>query len=184
MQRSEIFQKVESLIGEQTILKPWESKIADEIFEATEESREKLYRFVPWKNETVQDVKDFITRSIKQRREGTSLDLSIHERSRQRFVGGIAVRKFDPFTPLCEVGYWIRSSMHGRGYATDALLTLLQFCRDKLELVRVDARAAVENIASQRVLIKCGFREDGFKEKAMLCHGVWQDMKLFGKILT
>ena len=184
MKYSKVFQEISFLTGKKTILELLESKIADEIFAATEQSRKELYQFAPWENKTVDDAKEFVARAVKQREEGMALDLSIHEKGTKRFVGIIGIHKFDPFTPLCEVGYWICSSVHGRGYATDALLTLLQFCRDELELVRVDACVAVENIASQRVLIKCGFKEEGFKEKAQLCHGVWHDMKLFGKILT
>ena len=184
MKYSEVFQEINFLTGEKTILKPLELKIADGMFVATEQSRKELYQFVPWENKTVDDVKEFMARTIKQRKEGTALELSIHEKSKERLVGAIGIHKFDPFTPLCEVGYWICSSMHGKGYATDALLTLLKFCRNELELVRVNAHVALKNIASQQVLIKCGFKEEGFMEKAQLCHGVWHDIKLFGKILT
>lgn len=181
--RAEIFQEVKCLAGERTILRTLALDMAQELFAATEESRDKLHKFVPWENKTVNDARDFIELSIKQRKEGSAFNMSIHEREREQIAGTIGIHKFDSFTPLCEVGYWIRSSMNGKGYATDALSTLLKFCAEKLELVRVDARAATENTASQRVLAKCGFREEGLKKKAELCHGVWHDLKLFGKIL-
>ena len=184
MNRSDMFQEIDFLTGTKIILKPLALEMAKDIFAATEESREELYRFMPWENKTVDEAKEFIELSIKQRHEGTALSLAIYESDTGRIAGTIGIHKFDPFTPLCEVGYWVSSSMHGQGYATDALLTLLRFCYDKLGLVRVDARTAVENTASQRVLIKCGFKEEGFKEKAELCHGVWHDLKLFGKILA
>ena len=74
-------------------------------------------------------------------------------------------------------------STTGNGYATDALSTLVEFCRDKLELVRIDACVADSNVASQKVLLKCGFEREGLKRKAELCHGHWHDDVLFGKLL-
>ncbi len=59
-----------------------------------------------------------------------------------------------------EVGYWIGKEFWGQGVATSAL-------RRFLEIVTVRplfARAAVDNIASIRVLEKNGFRQTG-KEK-------------------
>ena len=80
-------------------------------------------------------------------------------------------------------GYWIRTSAAGRGHATDAVAACLGFLRDAARIVRVNAYAAVTNLASQRVLVKCGFREEGLLERGELCHGVWHDLKLFGALL-
>jgi ribosomal-protein-alanine N-acetyltransferase len=183
MKRAEVFSKVVSLKGSKTVLKPLELKMAKELFAATEQSQKELHVFMPWENKAIEDARRFIRLSIRQRRGGTALNLSIHERKSDKIIGTIGIHRFDPFTPSCETGYWVMTSECSNGYATDALLTLLKFCKTKLAMVRVDGRTAVENIASQKVLLKCGFVEEGFQKKAELCHGVWHDLKLFGKIL-
>ena len=71
----------------------------------------------------------------------------------------------------------------GKGFAAEALLTLERYCRDELEFVRLDACVATDNLASQAVLRKCGFVQEGLKPKAMLCHGRWLDLMLMGKLL-
>jgi RimJ/RimL family protein N-acetyltransferase len=63
-----------------------------------------------------------------------------------------------------EVTYWVGRSHWGKGIATDALIAFLA-----LERARpLHARVASDNIASRRVLEKCGFRvigsERGFAE--------------------
>ena len=63
-----------------------------------------------------------------------------------------------------EVTYWIGRSYWGKGIATDALTAFLAVDRSR----PLHARVASDNVASRRVLEKCGFRvvatERGFAE--------------------
>jgi RimJ/RimL family protein N-acetyltransferase len=63
-----------------------------------------------------------------------------------------------------EVTYWIGRSYWGRGIATDALNAFLAVDRSR----PLYAHVASDNVASRRVLEKCGFRviatEQGFAE--------------------
>ena len=56
-----------------------------------------------------------------------------------------------------EVTYWIGRSYWGRGIATDALRAFLAIERSR----PLRARVAADNVASRRVLEKCGFRVVG-----------------------
>ena len=53
-----------------------------------------------------------------------------------------------------EVTYWIGRSYWGKGIATDALTAFLAVDRSR----PLYARVAADNVASRRVLEKCGFR--------------------------
>lgn len=184
MEYAKAFEQITELAGTKVILRPVSIEMAGELFAAAAESREELRRFMPWENKTVDEARSFIERSGERRAAGSQLDLFVLAKQTRQFLGGIGLHKFDPFTPKAEVGYWIRSSMHRRGYACDAVMTLLEFCRERLELVRIDACVARDNAASQKVLTNAGFIEEGFKRRACLCHDVWQDLKLFGKLLA
>ncbi|MBQ8312275.1 MAG: GNAT family N-acetyltransferase [Clostridia bacterium] len=56
-----------------------------------------------------------------------------------------------------EVGYHIAKTHTGKGYATEALGAFLPFIMDKLNINSIDGIVLEENIASHRVLEKCGF---------------------------
>ena len=56
-----------------------------------------------------------------------------------------------------EVGYRVGECATGRGLATEALRALCVVARDELSLTTLTARTSDENVASQRVLEKCGF---------------------------
>ncbi|MDQ4044330.1 MAG: GNAT family N-acetyltransferase, partial [Chloroflexota bacterium] len=61
------------------------------------------------------------------------------------------------------IGYSIDPSVHGRGIASRAVRDVVAIALDPsgLALERLEAVAAVENIASRRVLEKCGFTFEG-----------------------
>lgn len=61
------------------------------------------------------------------------------------------------------VGYTVSEAFHGRGIATSALLLIVDiaFAPDGVDLERLEAVAAVDNIASRRVLEKAGFAPEG-----------------------
>ena len=57
-----------------------------------------------------------------------------------------------------EIGYWLGEDFWGKGYVTGAALRVIQYAFEQLHLTQLWAGAYEENIASQRVLEKCGFR--------------------------
>lgn len=164
-------------------LKPLKENWAEPLFEAVHESRVELRRYMPWETDDPEAIRTFLEGAVRERAAGSGLSLCIYEVETDEISGVISLKDLDPFTPLCEVGYWIRSTKAGRGYATEALSTLIDYARDRLGLVRLDARVVTTNVASQRVLGKCGFGEEGFKAKGQLCHRDWQEVKLYGKLL-
>lgn len=62
---------------------------------------------------------------------------------------------------LAEVGYALTSIHQGRGVMTEALRRLIEDLFSTTTIERVEARCAVENVASQRVLEKNAFRREG-----------------------
>jgi [ribosomal protein S5]-alanine N-acetyltransferase len=62
---------------------------------------------------------------------------------------------------LGEVGYALTSSYQGQGLMTEALALLLDDLFANTRLMRIEARCALENLGSQRVLEKNGFYREG-----------------------
>ena len=72
-----------------------------------------------------------------------------------RAVGGIGF-KGQPDGGCVEIGYGLASSARGHGYAAEAVIALLTVAADH-GLSRVIAHTTLDNIASQRTLIRAGF---------------------------
>ena len=62
-----------------------------------------------------------------------------------------------------EVGYFLKRSAWGRGYATEACKRLLQFAFEDSPLTEVVATCDLGNEASRRVLAKSGFVDCGMR---------------------
>jgi RimJ/RimL family protein N-acetyltransferase len=60
-----------------------------------------------------------------------------------------------------EIGYGTLDEFQNRGYATEAVKSLVTWANEQAELITIFAEADVENLASQRVLQKAGFVEAG-----------------------
>lgn len=98
-----------------------------------------------------------------------------------RSIGYVSVKP-DSGDGRCRasLGYAVGREYLGRGIATAAVrMTVDQVFEDFPAVVRLQAVVEVENIASQRVLEKAGFRKEGLLEKYGFCKGVIRDMFLY-----
>jgi RimJ/RimL family protein N-acetyltransferase len=59
------------------------------------------------------------------------------------------------------IGYWVAAPARGRGVCTHALRLLSRWALDELDLQRLDLITDPDNLASQRVAEKAGFRREG-----------------------
>ena len=62
-----------------------------------------------------------------------------------------------------EVGYILKRSAWGNGYATEACRRLVQFAFEETELDEIVAVIDPRNAASEKVLRKCGLRGEGLR---------------------
>ncbi|RSS75635.1 GNAT family N-acetyltransferase [Streptomyces sp. WAC06614] len=87
--------------------------------------------------------------------------------------------------PFCSggIGYWVDEARRGQGLATYAADAVCRIARDRLGLHRVEAGTLLDNVASQRVLIKAGFTEFGVAPAYLHINGAWRDHKLFQRLL-
>jgi len=73
-------------------------------------------------------------------------------------IGTIGFHGPPDFRLQATVGYGLVPHSWGHGYATEALGALIEFCRTRPDVRSLAADTGHDNLASQRVLTKCGFR--------------------------
>jgi ribosomal-protein-alanine N-acetyltransferase len=77
------------------------------------------------------------------------------------------------------VGYWVAQERNGEGIATAAVAAAKRVAFNELELHRIQAETLVHNHASQRVLLKNGFKQYGVAPDYLKIAGRWQEHVLF-----
>ncbi|WP_112795858.1 GNAT family N-acetyltransferase [Rhizobium sp. SYY.PMSO] len=76
----------------------------------------------------------------------------------------------DPRT--VEIGYWLGEPYWNQGYTTEAAHALIDMVfRTRENVAQIDARCRVMNVASRRVIQKCGFQFQGSGLAASLALG-------------
>jgi RimJ/RimL family protein N-acetyltransferase len=69
--------------------------------------------------------------------------------------------------PKLEIGYWVRTSLAGRGYCTEAVNALVAFANRELGAKRLEICSDPRNRKSRNVAERCGFTLEGIMRKNM-----------------
>ena len=100
-----------------------------------------------------------------------------------QFAGVIGlVLQPDVYKKGAEIGYWIGEPFWGLGIATMALKLASEYAFDTLGLERLFAGVFEGNVASMRVLEKCGFQLEGISRKAVFKNNKLIDEHRYGKV--
>lgn len=81
-----------------------------------------------------------------------------------------------------EIGYWIGEEYWGKGYATEALKKVVTIAFKDLNLKRIYAGTFEDNLASEKLLLKCGFKYEGTLRKSLKKDDVYYNEKIFSII--
>ncbi|MCX6291899.1 MAG: GNAT family protein [Bacteroidetes bacterium] len=109
------------------------------------------------------------------------IDLTIHDDEGQvdndsRPIGCIDLFDFDPKNRKAGVGILIADRAdRGKGYATEALNLLVDYCFDILDLHQLFSNVRVDNENSVALFKKVGFEVTGLKQDWILYSGRWYD---------
>lgn len=116
---------------------------------------------------------------------------AIHYSKNKRFV--IATKEDNKpigMVTLSNIDWQNRSATHGiklhpscpkgKGIGTDAVMTLMRFAFEEMNLNRLDGSWMEDNIASEKLYLKCGWKIEGVKEKAIFRNGKYHDLKITG----
>jgi [ribosomal protein S5]-alanine N-acetyltransferase len=82
---------------------------------------------------------------------------AVHTKAENEFIGWCGL-KSRPERKEIDLGYRFIRSSWGKGFATEAAYASLRYGFDKLQLDRIIGRAMPQNLASIRVLEKCGMQ--------------------------
>jgi ribosomal-protein-alanine N-acetyltransferase len=84
----------------------------------------------------------------------------------------------------CSIGYWVGARFARHGYMTEGLELTLKFAFERLRLHRLEAACLPHNAPSRGLLLKAGFREEGYAREYLCIDGKWQDHVLFGLLAS
>lgn len=165
------------LYGENIELKLLTPENADELLEYYIRNKEHLRDFEPTRDNnfyTLEVQKNMLNESYRQFLSGTAVDLGIFKNN--KFIGKIKISNIvSGIFKNGIIGYSIDKDEQGKGFMKETVNLVIQYAFEELEMHRLEASALVENIKSQKVLTKCGFKELGINEDYLFINGKWRD---------
>jgi RimJ/RimL family protein N-acetyltransferase len=174
------------LTDESIFLRPYGEADAEQLYSAVRESIPEVSRWLSWchENYSLDESRNFINSRQIASQGDEWYSFAIFEKSSNEFVGGVGLNFINRVHQFGNLGYWVRTSAAGRGFATRATRLAARFGFAELGLRRIEIVAAVENVASQRVAEKAGAFRECVARKRLLINGESHDAVLYSLIPT
>lgn len=161
-------------------IRPFRQDDVQALYEAVDESRHALTRWLPWCHETysIADSQSWVQSQLEAFPAGTMYSFVICDPA-GRILGGCGLNHIDRTDRVANLGYWVRSSAAGRGIATAAIRRLVEWSFASTDLERLEVLVAVDNTASQRAAVKAGAVREGILRKRVSLQGASHDCVVY-----
>lgn len=152
-----------ALRSERLIASPVEPDDVAELHEAALASQPELYPFMPWCHAGLREreIADWADAVIAEWQSLQSCEFCLRSQDDGSVIGMCGINSMDLQNRGANLGYWIRTSACGSGYATEASRLICHFGFDSLELQRIEIVVATDNAGSLRVAEKLGAEKEG-----------------------
>lgn len=131
---------------------------------------------------TKEEVKELLDKYIESYPKTDYYRWAIIEKESGICIGQIAIFLVDNKNHFCEIEYALGSKFHRKGYATEAVKCVLDFCFNKVNFHKVQVCHKEGNIASQGVIGKCNFTYEGTLRDFFYLDGKYIDRLYYSMI--
>ena len=127
---------------------------------------------------------DYIERDILAMAAGTHIQLAVVRRADAAVIGTVTLYALDAQCRRADVGYALLVSEWGQGYASEAVVALLDWGFEHLDLNRVEADVDPRNSHSARALERLGFVREGHLRERWIVGGEVCDSWIYGLLAS
>ncbi|UGA55915.1 GNAT family N-acetyltransferase [Vibrio sp. VB16] len=114
------------------------------------------------------DAQDFIRANRLNWVKGSSYGFGVFRKESQEFIGMAAITEIHLISNSASLGYWIADKHQQKGYAKEALNSLISFCFEKLQLTRIEIICDPDNVPSHNVALACGGINEGINRNRFI----------------
>ena len=172
------FASLPDLETSRLVLRPLKMKDAKDIFAYA--SDPDVARYVLWEpHKTVADTRNYIRYIRALYHRGLPASWAVTLRESGQVIGTIGFMWYSDVNSAAEIGYSFSKAHWNKGYATEALRTVMDSVFRTLPVNRLEAQHDVRNPASGRVMEKCGMRKEGVLRQRIKNKGEFVDVALW-----
>jgi RimJ/RimL family protein N-acetyltransferase len=166
--------RVGPLTDGHVLLRPYETRDVDAMYEAARESVADIYPWMEWCHPGYARGESavWVVHAIETFAAGREFNFGVWDAAGAHFLGGCGLNQFNLVQRFANLGYWVRSSATRRGIATRATRLVARFAFERLSLNRVEIVVVVGNESSRRVAERAGAVREGVLRNRLTAHGV------------
>jgi RimJ/RimL family protein N-acetyltransferase len=159
---------------------------ASALHEAIAETLPELVRWLPWarRGHDRLDTRRYLRGARLGWSRRSSFEFVVEELESERVIGVTSLHRIDWVRRCAGLGYWIRASSQGKGYATEAARAAALYAFRQLDLHRLELHIALANAASHRVAERLGARREGIARDAERVDGLYLDHVQYALLST
>ena len=170
-------------IDEELQLRLHEEQYAEEYFALIERNRAYLREWMPWAafEGSLEETKAYMKQTLLQFANREELQTGIWYQN--KLVGCIGYH-MDWADRKVEIGYWLDSSMQGKGLVTRVCRALVTYAFDQHNLNKVEIHCAPGNTRSRAIPERLGFTQEGIIRQAERFEDHYNDLVIYGMLAS
>lgn len=149
-----------SLENENILLRPMQKGDETEFYKIT--SDKSLWIYFPSDLSVQDELNDWVNTSLKLRIQKERLAFTIIEKSTNKVLGSSSFGNISYHDDRVEIGWtWLARKCHGKGINNQVKYLMLKYGFETLNMVRIEFKTDVLNLAARKALKKIGCIEEG-----------------------
>ncbi len=129
---------------------------------------------------TIKKTEKILNKIEKEWKEKkTVIMFKIQLKETREIIGLLDIYDIERIDKKGKIGYWLGRNYWGRGYVLESLNGAINFAFNKLNLQKLFADILIDNLSSNKLLKKAGFRRIGIMKKDKLVNGKFLDRYLW-----
>ncbi|OZI11119.1 GNAT family N-acetyltransferase [Bacillaceae bacterium SAS-127] len=129
--------------------------------------------------ESIEQAEKFVNFFAQNYNEKRGIRWGIERKDTKGIIGTIGFNAWVPKHKRAEIGYELHPTQWRKGYALEAISKVLSYGFEVMDLTRVGAVVFLENEASNNLLIKMGFQQEGILRNYMYQNGKSYDTNVY-----
>ena len=127
--------------------------------------------------ETLEETQKTLDRILNRPSDSGHIDFAIHRKVDDALIGCGMIAHIDPYNRHCDLGISMGydKANWGKGYAREALQTVITYCFTELDLNRIGVQIYEFNARSIRLFEGLGFCREGVKRQFVFKDGTFKD---------
>lgn len=128
---------------------------------------------------SVEDSKQFIANNLEAYKQGNGIFWAITEKSTNEFAGDFSFWRIDRKNHRAEIGYTLKPQFWGKGYMKEAMIEIIKFGFNVLNVHSLEANVNPQNKNSSGILFRMGFKKEAYFRENYFFNGRYLDSEIY-----